>query len=252
MKKKSKFNYLYIVAVVLISISLLGVFSAFANKNFNNGFHNNIENVESIDFSTMRYLALGDSITFGENPITHTQVENGGYPQLLKETLGFKDVINYGVSGMQTHTMVNRVDNMVYDAQIVSVMGGTNDCYQNVPVGTFEDTGTSTFYGRIKLLAVKLTSKYPNAFVFFMTPYQSKSNPCYNGNTNGNTLKDYADAVIEVCNFYNIPVLDMYNKGQFELEMFNANSDGTHPSAEFFEKYTTPQIAQFIKDNYKK
>ena len=36
-----------------------------------------------------------------------------------------------------------------------------------------------------------------------------------------------------------------------ELEMYNANSDGIHPSQEFVREYTAPQIAEFIKENYK-
>ena len=49
-----------------------------------------------------------------------------------------------------------------------------------------------------------------------------------------------------------ISVLDMYNYGNFELEMFKDYSDGTHPSEDFYENYSAPQIVQFIKDNYDK
>ena len=44
----------------------------------------------------------------------------------------------------------------------------------------------------------------------------------------------------------------MYNYGNFELEMFKDYSDGTHPSEDFYENYSAPQIVQFIKDNYDK
>lgn len=148
--------------------------------------------------------------------------------------------------------MINNIDNMDENADIVSVMGGTNDCYQSCPIGTINDVGTSTFYGRIKLLVTTVKAKYPNAFIFFMTPYQSKTDSCYIGNENGNVLKDYADVIIEICNLYDISVLDMYNYGNFELEMFKDYSDGTHPSEDFYENYSAPQIVQFIKDNYDK
>ena len=252
MKKNFKFDYLYFVAILLVLISLLGVFSVFLNKNNTDNSNNESEIVESIDFSSMRYLALGDSITWGAYRKSLGKVESGGYPEMLKEELKFKDVINYGVSGQQTDKMIELVDKMAVNGDIVSVMGGINDCFRDVPIGTFADTGTETFYGRIKLLAVKLKSKYSNSFVFFMTPYQSILPSCTTGNKNGNVLIDYVNVIIEVCSFYDIPVLDMYHYGQFELEMNNADSDGTHPSVEFFEEYTIPQIAQFIKDNYKK
>ena len=86
-----------------------------------------------------------------------------------------------------------------------------------------------------------------------MTPYKEypyHSNTCDTPNRNGYTLEDYANAINVVCAKYNIPVLDMYNLGNFELEMYDTNSDGIHPSQEFFEKYTAPQIAKFIKENY--
>ena len=50
---------------------------------------------------------------------------------------------------------------------------------------------------------------------------------------------------------YNIPVLDMYNNGKYELEMYYPSSDGIHPSQEFIKNYTAPQIAEFIRQNYR-
>ena len=85
--------------------------------------------------------------------------------------------------------------------------------------------------------------------MFFMTPYKLVG--WSNNNSSGYNLNNVAQAVKEVANKYNIPVLDMFNLGQFELEMYNEDSDGVHPSQEFFKNYTAPQIAQFIKDNYK-
>ena len=42
----------------------------------------------------------------------------------------------------------------------------------------------------------------------------------------------------------------MFELGNYEVEMSLSNSDGLHPSQEFFEEYTAPQIVDFIKNNY--
>ena len=241
-----------IVAFVLFLISLIGVSALFVyNKNENSNLSNS-EITESVDYSSFRYVALGDSITFGCSNAHPTQYDNGGYPQLVKEILNLKFAQNCGVPGNQIDAMLSRLDEMYANAEIISVMGGVNDCNSNVILGSIEDTKISTFYGRVKLLANALLKKYPNSFIFFMTPFQSGRNNIMNGNAIGYKLEDYANAIKEVCKLYDIPVLDMYNLGQFELEMNNPNSDGVHPSEQFFENYTAPQIAQFIKDNYKK
>lgn len=249
MKKIKILKIIILLLFVCSLFSFVGIAKDFSNNEITD--NSNLNNDDEIDFSSFRYVALGDSITYGYSSITKDKATNGGYPQLVKNTLGLKDVINYGVCGAQTSSMINNIDKMYDNADIVSFMGGTNDCYQSCPIGTIDDIGVDTFYGRMKLLAVKLKAKYPNSFLFFMTPYKSKADSCYIGNQNGNTLKDYANVIIEICNIYNIPVLDMYNYGQFELEMFKDYSDGTHPSEYFYENYSAPQISNFIKENYK-
>lgn len=78
-----------------------------------------------------------------------------------------------------------------------------------------------------------------------MTPYKTAliRNQFY-------TLNDVVNAIKEVALIYDVPVLDLYNEGRYELEMYEAYSDGVHPTQEFFRQYTTPQIAEFIINNY--
>lgn len=87
-----------------------------------------------------------------------------------------------------------------------------------------------------------------------MTPYREywRGVHCLSQNSQGYNLEDVANAVKQVANKYSIPVLDLFNEGQFESEMNANGSDGLHPSREFITNYTAPQIARFIKDNYKK
>ena len=238
---KRKFFVLFL-CIVLAGSVFLGLLRGVS------GFNNEIANPEQKDFSGAIYVALGDSLTYGEDGFTKGRMENS-YPELVKRELGLKFVQNCGVSGLRVDQMYQRINKMNSKADIVSFMGGTNDCYQSVPLGTIDDNEMSTFYGRLNLLTKALLKKYPDAFLFYMTPFKS-ARSTLNGNENGDTLEDFAEAIKNVCALYNIPCLDLYNLGQFELEMYDANSDGIHPSQQFYEEYTAPMIAKFIQDHY--
>ena len=221
-----------------------------------NNCKNETVSPDNIDFSQLTYVALGDSITYGVDGFS--KVGNRvkyPYPELVEIELLLQQSVNCGISGSTIASGLNSYYPMAEryvdmpDGDIVSVLGGVNDFWRNIPLGTISDTNTDTFYGALNTLAKGLKSKYPNAFIFFMTPYK------YAGlavNGNGNTLKQFADAVKEVCVANDLPFLDMYNYGNFEMEMNTEQSDGVHPSQSFFKNHTAPQIAQFIRLYYNK
>ena len=241
-------KYFFIVTIIISTITCLSKINS-SKKNVNSS---NI--VEKIDYTTLTYNALGDSITYGTDIKTWGQLENP-YPQLVKEKLDLKEVNNYGISGSSLANgsysyapMCHRYINMK-DADIISVMGGINDFTKGNELGTINDTIDSTFYGALKVLASGLKEKYSNSFIFFMTPYKTSYMEV---NSLGYKLEDYVKAIVDVCQLYNIPILDMYNKGQFENEMNEWYSDGIHPQQDFMKDYTAPQISSFIKKNYSK
>ena len=211
-----------------------------------------------VDISDLNYAAFGDSITFGadwsKNSANDGSQMSNPYPQLVGDNLGLASVQNFGV-GSSTYCS-NDYPNLTCstdiilaymgDADIISVMLGVNDWGYSLPLGSISDSDTSTVYGSLNLIATHLTTNHKDAFVFFMTPYKTALtiDTAY-------PLSDLANAVKEVAAMYDIPVLDMYSVGRFELEMYDANSDGVHPSQEFFEEYTAPQIAEFIRQNYR-
>ena len=212
---------------------------------------------KEIDFSNLTYNAIGDSITYGyDSSNGGNQMENP-YPKLVKKELGLLKARNYGISGCiltSVHSNRNpicfRYKEMTKEADIISVLCGVNDYWLgDIELGTLDDTETTTIYGALNTLVKGLLKKYPDSYIFFMTPYKCGNDP--GTNKMGYSLKDISNAIKEVCNKDEVDVLDLYNDGQFELEMNESDSDGLHPSQEFVEKYTAPQIAQFIKDNYR-
>ena len=203
-------------------------------------------------FASMTYVAFGDSITYGANHKKNYDQMEKPYPTLVGKELGIGTVKNLAVSGatftvndLNLVCMTKRITEYTAAADIISVQLGTNDWLNTLPLGTPGDDALDTVYGCLYLIAEHLSTNYRDSFVFFMTPYKTSlvANEEY-------TLEDVSNAIKNVAQEYMIPVLDMYELGQFELEMNDEGSDGLHPSQKFFEDYTAPQIVEFIKENF--
>ena len=221
-------------------------------------------------FKGLKYAALGDSITYGFIPRN-----SEGYPGQLKsyaaltaEKLGM-EFYNYGISGstLAYHEtrkpMCIRYSSMIDDADIITVMGGTNDIRNDIELGTFNDRNYSTFYGALHVLMQGLYTKYminqgttlgKSKKIIILTPIKlinsSKANLENTIENNKDVLldlDDWVDAIKRVANFYSFPVLDFYNLsginphldrtvvGTDEGYTGNYNpyiTDGTHPTQE--------------------
>lgn len=201
---------------------------------------------------------IGDSITYGYDGTNASLVEKP-YPWIIQDLLGVP-VYNYGMSGstiggggastsVTGSTPMNiRYADMVY-ADYVLVLGGVNDYTASVvPLGTKGDTTNQTFYGALKILIEGLITKYPTSKIGFMTPLRKVNDTA--ANIEGFTLKQYRDAIIDMCEDYCIPVLDLYTKGGCHpnIEAWrNANlPDGLHPNQAYYRRLAL-QIAQFIQ-----
>lgn len=102
---------------------------------------------------------------------------------------------------------------------IVTIFYGTNDPYGTppIPIGTNADTTGATFKGAINITIQKLLEKNPKMQVRFVTPtYRARQIPDdgkdsdHFPNSIGLYLKDYRDAIIEVCNAAHLPVIDAF------------------------------------------
>lgn len=217
----------------------------------------NIENIhetKKVDYTDLSYVAFGDSITYGIDGINGNRMSNP-YPDLVAYELNLKSVINNAVSGavfcsntLDRINMTQIILNFKGDADIISVLLGVNDKFLSLPLGTTASRDNLTIYGSLHLICDYLIENYSDSFIFFMTPFKYEDYDFLNDE--GYVLKDVANAINWVCGKYNIPVLDMYNLGNYEVEMYLEESDGIHPSQEFVRKYTAPQIVKFIRNNY--
>lgn len=166
---------------------------------------------------------LGDSITEGVGARTPDKA----YPNVLS-TLTAARVNNYGLSCSRITDVNNEyapgsyIDRMYYmdkSSDLIIVFGGTNDFwYGDCPIGKRTDTSADTFYGALNTMISYLKNAYPLSDIVFITPYQQSKDAevdkPYKRSTYSNfgtgTLSDYRTALLDRCQYYNIPVLDLY------------------------------------------
>ena len=101
------------------------------------------------------------------------------------------------------------------DADLVIVQSGTNDFqYDWTPVGTMADRTPYTFYGALHTLFIGLLEKYKGKTIVFLTSLKRSQTPYTtpeSQNSYGLTLSDYRDIMLEVCDYYGVPVIDVFS-----------------------------------------
>lgn len=133
----------------------------------------------------------------------------------------------------------SRVDEMIPDADVAVVFGGTNDFGTgDAALGTITDRTDDTFYGACHLLVQKLIDKYPEATVVLMTPLHrlSEDEALYNelGVRRVGPLSLYVQAIRDVAEFYGLPLVDLFAdcpiQPRFETMRQKYMPDGLHPN----------------------
>ncbi|MDE7324429.1 MAG: SGNH/GDSL hydrolase family protein [Lachnospiraceae bacterium] len=174
---------------------------------------------------------LGDSLTEGVGARTPDKA----YPVVLSKLTGAV-VNNYGVSGSRITdipegwtnpgSFVDRMYAMDKSADLVIVFGGTNDFwFGDCPIGNRTDTRPNTFYGALNTMIPYLKGAHPNADIVFIVPYQQSKDAdethTYKRSTYSDfgtgTFKQYRNAMLDRCEYYGIPVLDLY--ADYELNL---------------------------------
>ena len=185
-------------------------------------------------------LWKGKTIAFLGDSITAFAKHVNKYALLTGST-----ALNYGVGGTRitstslsdTTSFIARYSSMS-DADMVIVFGGTNDFGTGTPAfGLFSDRVVTTYYGALHLLCQGLLTKYPRKPIIFMTPihrvseYDVNFAPTTNTWT-AKTLKEYVQAIKDVCAFYSIPVLDSYSESGLDVTINGTYyfADGLHPT----------------------
>lgn len=190
---------------------------------------------------------LGDSITQGVGVSCNEATFHG----IIKEKYGLKEARNYGIGGtriarqseitslLRDRDFILRAGMMENDADVVVVFGGTNDYGTGqAPLGSIDNTDMHTFYGGLHTLIRGLIDVYYNKQIVFMTPLHRHNEDGKGAwkpdGVKQHPLKDYVYAVKEVCEYYSVPVLDLFSCGELSgntPEWYKEYMpDGVHPN----------------------
>lgn len=179
--------------------------------------------------------ALGDSFTYGDKLKDRSRT----FPNVVSGKCCASVLNEYGlngscVAGMNPGKLLDRYPEMDRDANLILVLGGTNDYNgagkSGTPLGTFGDMTGATFYGGLNLMMCGLKQMYPDSEIVFMTPTRRWGYT--RNNKNSYNLAQYAAAIQEMAAFWGIRVIDLYNEPGLD---FGGNQssylvDGLHPN----------------------
>ena len=200
---------------------------------------------EYFGFARHYNRGIGSS-TFAKNDQTWYANPDGSY----NSRLGFAGVTE-APEGTTEHEgylcSSDRIDVSVpEDADLILIMGGTNDMGANIPLGDltypFDET---TFKGAVAATVVKIQEKVPQAVVVLASPLSGRGPEPEEGaslpdnrdtdafvvNDLGLTTEDYRDAMEEVARAMSIPFIDVY--GTTGINQWNRSQylrDVVHPS----------------------
>lgn len=215
------------------------------------------------DFSQMKIACLGDSITAAANLEGEEGYEQYAYPARMKELLGAQEVYNLGIGGSSigrywADAYVDRYQTIPEDADVIIVMGGTNDgfCVSDKEFGNLEERTYRTFCGDLDELMKGIKEQYPDAEVFFATPLP-------------NVLQDYlmserdyllpqqkfVDVIIALSKEYDFHVIDLYNSNILDSHDANVVAeyvpDGVHGNQEGYQimaEHFAAELVQFYEE----
>ena len=230
----------------------------------------------------LKILALGDSICYG--------YRNSGKGFVGDLGLAYK---NIGVSSATLSTKVTTVKNIpqqlidetAFEPDVIIAEGGINDYINSAPLGIVPSAPVttdseasaldrSTLLGGAGYLFYYMIKKFPEAQRYFIITHKVKTAagnyyPTKN-NDEGYTQQDMHDALVELCNIYNVKVIDIYKDG-FLNSAFSQyvstipystdptvtdteyiDNDGLHPLALGYKECYIPMVKRALLDATKK
>lgn len=161
----------------------------------------------------------------------------------------------------QINTLLN-IDYSLLDC--IVVMAGTNDWTSNAQVGYDTDGGDdTTIKGSIRKIVEYLCTRCPKARILLVAEppryyvQRDRSHWCdVYQNTNGDTLTDIINAIIESARFSHVPIVDLYDElgwNEFNFDTYYTYEatgivDLTHPYSGL--RYIAEMVMKYIKNFY--
>ena len=232
-------------------------------KNLTEELQNLLENIkptpvqESTPYDGKTIIAFGDSIVAGWG-----WKEGTGVVKPLQEKYTKGTWINKAVSGTNMaelssggkDSILKTVKDYTGAADYILLEGGTNDVNNSIGIGSissgYDDTfNENTFTGALESALQTIMNRWPLARKFFLIPHSFAKDNSY--------VDSVHNRAKEVCEKWNMPVLDMRNMSQIAMTSQNKNTytrnpntqkgDGVHPTEVWYRAFYSPIIDQFMR-----
>ncbi|MBA4300020.1 MAG: SGNH/GDSL hydrolase family protein [Cyclobacterium sp.] len=174
------------------------------------------------------WVAIGDSITYlDDHPEETGNRITKGYLDLVTEKFPNVKVNNKGYNGWTAVRIATEFDKLeIPKADVYSIFLGTNDWWGGRPLGTLQDyqgnTGVGTVHGAFRVIMDHLRKLNPQAKIILITPMQrvdfvyinNYKNNAFGSyrEKNGQSLEEFAEAIVAIGKGENFPVVDLYHK----------------------------------------
>ncbi len=204
----------------------------------------------------LNWVAIGDSITYlNDHPDETKNRVTKGYLTDVTDRLPYLHYNNQGRNGWTIRGFAEKIDSLGIPAgDFYTVFLGTNDWWQGVPIGSFEDyqrgTGSGTVYGSFRILINKLRSLNAAAPIVLITPmpradfvyindYRNNAWGSYKAK-NGQTLEAVANAVIDIARLENLRFVDLYHDRRLAVPRLVGFKRLKDPASGTYHDYSYP------------
>jgi len=206
------------------------------------------------------WVAIGDSITY----LNDHQDETGnrvtkGYMTLISEKYPRVTFTNQGHNGWTSINIADKIEELgLVKADVYTVFLGTNDWWQGKPLGSIsnyeQNTGSGTVYGAFGVIISKLKQLNKKSRIILITPMQ-RGDFVYINNTknnaygsykdkNGQTLEQFANAIVEIGKLEKIPVVDLYHDSGMNMDNIVNFKKLKDPSTGEYKNYNYPDFTE--------
>lgn len=212
---------------------------------------------ENAGYSGKTVVMFGDSIVAGwgwQEGYGITKPLSEKYPGATwdNQAVSGSDMANR--SGAEHPSIISKINAYSGNADGILLEGGTNDVNNGVPLGSitsgYDDSfDETTFTGALESALKKIMNQYPMSYKMFLIPHNFAKDNSF--------VDSYHDRAAEVCEKWNVPVLDMRKRLQLAMTTQNKNAythnpntksgDGVHPNEELYRKFYSPLVDQFFR-----
>jgi lysophospholipase L1-like esterase len=205
-----------------------------------------------------KWIAIGDSITYlNEHPDEAGNRITKGYMTRVAEKMPELTYVNKGYNGWTAGDIARDIDALGLDkADLYSVFLGTNDWWRGRPVGTLNDyknnSGNDTFFGSYRIIINKLRTLNKAARIILITPMQradfvwmkDMKNNAFGSykDKNGQSLAQFAEAIVAIANYEKFDVVDLYNKSGMVLGNMVKFKRLKDPQTGVYRNYSYPDF----------